>query len=127
MADSLPTPANEPVPLVLSEIQSGDGLALSAAGRLFPAHRGDGTVGPSTVFRWLTKGAKSTGGQLVKLEAVRVGGRWLTSRGAVARFVQALTVAGTPASATPAPVSRSLSARQKASERAGRELEKRGA
>jgi hypothetical protein len=114
-------------PSVLAEIQSGQGLNLSAAGRLFPAHRGVGTVGPSTVFRWLTKGARATGGQLVKLEAVRVGGRWLTSRGAVARFVQALTSASTPVPGTPAPPPRSSAARQKASERAGRELEKRGA
>ena len=61
------------VPSVLSEIQSGEGLSLSSAGRMFPAHRGEGTVGPSTVFRWLTKGAKSTDGRLVKLEAIRVG------------------------------------------------------
>lgn len=112
---------------VLTEIQCGEGLNLSAAGRLFPAHRGEGTVGPSTVFRWLTKGARSTGGQLVKLEAVRVGGRWLTSRGAVARFVQALTTASTHAPATLVQLPRSSAARQKASERAGLELKKRGA
>ncbi|MBP3957172.1 DUF1580 domain-containing protein [Gemmata sp. G18] len=125
MADSVLTPDVEPVAQVLAEIQTGDGLALSAAGRLFPAHRGTGTVGPSTVFRWLTKGAKANGGHLVRLEAVRVGGRWLTSRGAVARFVRALTDAATPAAPVPAP--RTTSARQKASERAGRELVKRGA
>lgn len=125
---SVTDPGTEPGASVLSEIQAGDGLNLSAAGRLFPAHRGAGTVNPSTVFRWVKQGARSAGGQLVRLDAVRVGGRWLTSRGAVARFVRALTDA-TP-SAGPATVParpRTDAARQKASARAARELEKRGA
>lgn len=92
---------SETVPQVLAEIQSGEGLSLSAAGRLFPGHRGGTSVDPSTVFRWLTKGTRTPGGPIVKLEAVRVGTRWLTSRGAVARFVAALTDASTPATSTP--------------------------
>ncbi len=127
MADSLPATGTDPVALVLTEIQNGGGLSLSAAGRLFPAHRGEGTVDPSTVFRWVTKGGKTVGGQVVKLEAVRVGGRWLTSRAALARFVAALTPAADPTPKPLAPVSRTTAARQKASERAAHELEKRGA
>jgi hypothetical protein len=115
------------VPEVLTEIQNGGGLSLSAAGRLFPAHRGNGAVDPSTVFRWVTKGTKATGGRAVKLEAVRVGGRWLTSRGAVARFVAALTAAAVPASATPTPAPRTPAARRRASAQAAAALEKMGA
>ncbi len=114
-------------PSVLSEIQSGGGLSLSAAGRMFPAHRGEGTVDPSTVFRWVNRGAKTAGGQMVKLEAVRVGGRWLTSRGAVARFVQALTPAADPVPKPLTATPRTPAARLRASERAGRELDQRGA
>src|SRR5437588_5416327 len=88
-----PSSTTTETPQVLNEIQTGDGLSLSAAGRLFPAHRGDGTLDPSTIFRWVKAGSRSAAGQLVRLEAVRVGGRWLTSRGAVARFVSALTAA----------------------------------
>jgi hypothetical protein len=113
----------DPVPQVLQEIQSGQGLALSAAGRLFPGHRGGAAVDPSTVFRWVTQGAKAPTGELVKLEAVRVGGRWLTSRGAVARFVAALTP---PADPTPAPRPRSAAQRKRASEAAGKKLGKAG-
>lgn len=123
MADS--HSANE-VPSVLNEIQSGEGLSLSAAGRLFPAHRGTGSVDSSTVYRWLTKGTRGTNGQVVKLEAVRVGYRWLTSRGSVARFVAALTAAtvrdNTPEVSTP----RSPSAKNRAADAAGRALERRG-
>jgi hypothetical protein len=114
---------SEPVPQVLTEIQGGQGLALSAAGRLFPGHRGGTAVDPSTVFRWVTKGANTPSGGPVRLEAVRVGGRWLTSQGAVARFVAALTAAADP-SPTPAP--RSPAARRRASERAGERLAKAG-
>lgn len=119
---------SEPVPQVLSEIQTGSGLSLSAAGRLFPGHRANGTVDPSTVFRWRTKGTRTAGGQVVKLEAVRVGGRWLTSRGAVARFVAALTAAadpGVPATSTPALCAPAV--RKRAAEQAVAALKKMGA
>jgi hypothetical protein len=122
-------PANTPqeaVPQVLAEIQAGDGLSLSAAGRMFPAHRGEGTIDPSTTFRWVTRGSRATDGRLVKLEAIRVGARWLTSRAAVARFVQALTAtAALETTSTPAP--RTAAARRKASESADAELKRRGA
>jgi Protein of unknown function (DUF1580) len=119
---------SEAVPQVLAEIQSGEGLSLSAAGRLFPGHRGGASVDPSTVFRWVTKGTRTARGQTVKLEAVRVGTRWLTSRGAVARFVAALTAASdsTPAATAP-PTSRSTEARRRAVAKAVATLEAMGA
>jgi hypothetical protein len=122
MADSV----SEAVPQVLTEIQSGDGLSLSAAGRLFPGHRGGSSVDPSTVFRWVTKGARTPGGQTVKLEAVRVGGRWLTSRGAVARFVAVLTAAAVPDSTSPPPAPRTSTVRRRA-EKAAAALKAMGA
>ena len=121
------SPADTPrdsIPQVLSEIQSGEGLTLSAAGRPFPAHRGSGSVGPSTVFRWVTRGSKTSDGRLLKLEAVRVGTRWLTSRGAIVRFVAALTAAADPA---PQPPPRSATQRKKASDAAGKRLAQMGA
>jgi hypothetical protein len=114
------------VPQVLAEIQAGDGLSLSAAGRMFPGHRGGASVDPSTVFRWVTKGTRTTAAQAVKLEAVRVGGRWLTSRAAVARFVSALTTAADPA-ATFTPPTRTAATRSRQSERAAAKLREMGA
>src|SRR5688572_28045901 len=90
-------------PSVFSEIQSGGGLSLSAAGRLFPGHRGGKSVDPSTVFRWVTKGLRTPAGRVVKLAAVRVGGRWLTSNPSVAWFVAALTDDAVPAADAPLP------------------------
>jgi hypothetical protein len=120
-------PLSEVVARLLAEIEAGDGLSLPAAGRLFPAHRGDGSVDPSTVFRWRHKGRETPDGRTVKLEAVRVGGRWLTSRGAVARFVAALTAAATPTTADSPLPPRTPNARRKAAERAAAALRALGA
>jgi hypothetical protein len=120
----VPDPVPDGIPQVLAEIQAGEGLSPAAAGRLFTGHRGGKSVAPSTPFRWITKGAKAADGRVVKLEAVRVGGRWLTSRAAVGRFVAALTT-GPPAD--PTSFDRTPSARRRASEHADAALEKMGA
>lgn len=121
MADHIPDA--DGVPQVLHEIQSGQGLSLSAAGRMFPAHRGSGTVDPSTVWRWVTRGAQAADGRPVKLEAVRLPGSWRTSRPAVARFVAALTPAPDPTT----PPARTPAARKRACDRATRRLQQMGA
>jgi ATP:corrinoid adenosyltransferase len=112
---------------VLSEIQTGSGISLSTTSKMFPNHRGKGTADPSTVFRWVTKGTKTMVGKFVKLEAVRVGGRWLTSKEAVVRFVAALTSAATPTASNNPNTNPRNSARQKESEEAAKLLEQMGA
>jgi Protein of unknown function (DUF1580) len=42
----------------------------------------------STVMRWRTRGVRGA-----RLEAFRLGGRWVTSREALARFIAAVTAA----------------------------------
>ena len=123
MADVISTPE---MPLVLMEIQAGDGQSPAAAGRSIPGYRSNPTTNSATVFRWITKGTRVANGRLIKLEAVRVGARWLTSRGAVARFVSALTAAANP-DATPTSPVRTPAARRKASSNATAELKRRGA
>ena len=68
----------------------------------------------STILRWILRGVDG-----VKLEAVRLGGRWVTSREALQRFAERLTprLDGDPVH-TP----RTPTARRRASERAEREL-----
>jgi hypothetical protein len=97
-------------------------ISFAAASKLFPAFRGSAPhTNGSTVFRWATRGSKAAGGALVKLEAVRVGSRWLTSVEAVNRFVAAMTAASTPPATTPAP---SPAARNRAAEAASKELDR---
>jgi hypothetical protein len=59
----------------------------------------------------------------VRLEAVRLGGRWVTSREALQRFAERLT----PRSdSKPALAPRSMAKRQQANERAAKELDQIG-
>ena len=84
-------------PQVLTEILAGEGLSLSAAARLVPPHRGSGAGSdPSRTFRWIMTGLKTRGGVIVKLEAIRTGGKWTTSRSALGRFFVALSDAAAP-------------------------------
>src|SRR5947209_2266700 len=117
---SLPEPAS---PDVLAEIRSGHGLTLAQAGRLFPAARGNATgVHSSSVWKWSRRGSTGPGGEKVRLEAVRVGGRWLTSSQAIDRFVRALTGEAAPISPP-----RSPTTRRQQSEADAKELEAMGA
>lgn len=81
---------------VMNEIKEDCGLTLSDVGMLFPGHRGKPGVNSSTVFRWVTVGIPTSDSEdsPVKLEAVRVGQRWVTSHAAVERFVAILTARG---------------------------------
>ena len=90
-------------PSVISEIQSGSGLSLAAVGRTLPGHRGNSSIDPATVFRWMKSGTRAANGAVVRLEAVRVGGRWVTSREAVARFIAASTTASSTDCPAPSP------------------------
>jgi hypothetical protein len=74
-------------------------IPLSRAARLVPSATGEGTVHPSTIHRWVVRGHRG-----IKLEALRLGGRWVTSAEAVARFAERLTAAYTgESSGTPTP------------------------
>lgn len=104
-------------------------LSLTQAASRFPGHRGAQRLHPATLTRWILRGVRGTDGTVVKLEATRLGGRWLTSEPALRRFAAALTAAGTPAGegAHDAPQSRTPTDRQRASERAAAELRAMGA
>ena len=112
---------------VLPEILSGDSLALSAAARLLPAHRGPGRASASTVWRWIRTGTRTLDGQVVRLEAARVGGRWLTSRAALARFAAALTEAAETDPTPTTPPARPPAASRRAAEQFNERLKRRGA
>jgi hypothetical protein len=97
-------------------------LSLSQAARLLPPGRGSRPVTLSCLLRWVLRGARAPSGELVRLEAVRLGGRWLTSHEALQRFAEALT----PDLADSPPSPRPPAARQRASARAAKRLEQLG-
>ena len=98
-------------------------IGLYEAARRLPPGRGGRPVSFSCVLRWITTGIPGPDGKRVKLEAARLGGRWLTSEEALARWAERLTprLDGEPALAPRSPAKRS-----KAAEGATRELEKMG-
>jgi hypothetical protein len=61
-------------------------LSLTEAARLRPPVRAGRPTHPSTVFRWIARGVRGH-----RLEAVRLGGSWFTSREALQRFAQNLS------------------------------------
>jgi hypothetical protein len=76
-----------------------------------------------TAWRWITKGLLTPTGERVRLEAIKVGSAWTTSREALERFTAALT----PAFQTEAEMlPRTPVKRQRASEAAVAELIRRG-
>ena len=100
-------------------------IRLHEVPALLPRGRNGARAHLSTILRWIQKGAKSPTGEVVRLEAVRLGSKWITSREALARFTQRLTPSlSTTAPAQAAP--RSPSARSRASERAAQRLEAAG-
>jgi hypothetical protein len=76
----------------------------------------------STVWRWVLKGCQGPDGQRVRLEAVRLGGKWLTTDQAVQDFSDRLTPQFDDQPAAP----RTPGKRERASRRAGAALERMG-
>jgi hypothetical protein len=105
-------------------------LSFSQAARRFPPFREGRGVSPSTIWRWHRTGVRLADGRRVRLDAIRCGGRWLTSVEAVQRFIEAQTPddpeppagVAVPLSPTPRPPTR----RERAADRAGRELSRLG-
>jgi hypothetical protein len=56
----------------------------------------------STVWRAVTRGTVQPDGTRLKLDAVRIGGQWITSVEAIERYVMALTAAWTGEDVEPA-------------------------
>ena len=110
-------------PDVAAEITAGHGLNLTNAAKQFPPYRGTQPVNPSTIWRWITEGIKLASGRRLRLEAIRLGGRWLTSVQAVQRFMQAQTpqFADEPPAPTP-----SAKKRRQSAASAARDLEQVG-
>lgn len=99
-------------------------VSIHAAAALYPGRRPGKKLNFTTIWRWVTKGVRSTNGQLVRLEAVRLGARWVTSREAIARFSRRLT---TPTDApTTTSKRRTPSQRERDNQAAKKQLEKIG-
>jgi hypothetical protein len=104
------------------DLTTEDAITLAAACRLVPPARNGRKTHISTLVRWIAQGVKAPDGTLVRLEAARLGGRWVTSRTALQRFAEALT----PRLDGPTSTPRTPGKRQRANEQAAAELAKNG-
>jgi hypothetical protein len=94
-------------------------LSLAEAALLLPPGRKGARPTIGCILRWILDGVRGPTGERVRLEAVRLGGRWITSREAVNRLAERLT----PPLDGEATRTRPPAKRQKASELAGRDLD----
>jgi len=70
-------------------IEADPFISLSVAARLLPGEQPGKGVSPSTVYRWGTRGLPLPDGRVVKLAIWRIGRKWVTTRGALAEFIEA--------------------------------------
>ncbi len=82
------------------------------------------TTSKATPVRHATRGILLLNGSRLRLEAIMIGGKLMTSRAAVLRFFTAQNETDTATSPQPAP--RSPAARNKAATKAGKELDALG-
>lgn len=69
------------------EIASGLGIGLAAAARLLPVDGSGRATHPASLTRWIAHGTRGASGQLVRLEAVRIGRKLVTTPAAIRRFL----------------------------------------
>jgi hypothetical protein len=105
------------------DLTAEETFPLPHAAKYLPKGRRGRPVHFTTLLRWVLDGVAAPSGNRVRLEALRVGSRWVTSKEALQRFAEALTPA---ASMICTPALRTPTMRQKAVERAARELERMG-
>ncbi|MFO0796375.1 MAG: DUF1580 domain-containing protein [Gemmataceae bacterium] len=93
-------------------------IGPAAAARLYGSYRGGRPTHPSTIVRHIQDGVRLADGTVLRLEGVRIGGRLVTSRPAIVRFIAAQQPADAPAPARP----RSPAAGATAADAAGERL-----
>lgn len=109
---------------MVGQILSENPIGLAQLAKKIRSHRRVGHVSTQACWRWATKGVALPGGQVVKLEVLRLAGRYLTSWAAFERFV-ASQQSVESAAPLPAPA-RSPGRRDKSSRKAEQVLEKAG-
>lgn len=71
---------------IADQLRNEQLISLAAAARMVPPSRRGRPTSPSTLLRWVQDGVACSDGQRVYLDAFRLGGRWVTSIEALARF-----------------------------------------
>lgn len=105
------------------DLRSETTIGLSQVGNYLPTGRFGSRVSVSCALRWVLDGVRLRSGEVVRLEALRLGGRWITSVEALERFAARQTPVLDTERERPI---RTPAARQRASARAARKLDESG-
>jgi hypothetical protein len=97
-------------------------ITLAQAAKILPPGRNGRPVHIATILRWITDGTMSPTGERVRLQAVRMGSRWLTTREWLDDYARRLT----PTFDATEPPVRTSTARTREAARAARELDRLG-
>jgi hypothetical protein len=100
-------------------------ISLAQAAKRIPPYRGRQT-NPSAIFRWLRDGVRLPDGSVLRLEGLRLCGRWLTSLEALTRFFMAQDAAFNPSATPPASPMRSDDTRRVAATKSAERLRAMG-
>lgn len=73
------------------DIRSENLSSLGELSKLVPPGRNGKRTHLSTLIRWITRGVRSPDGRVVRLEALRIAGRWGSTPEALQRFFEELT------------------------------------
>ena len=101
------------------DLTSEPALTLSQAAKLVPSYRAGRPTHVSRLVRWITNGVRTDDGRQVKLEALRLGGQWVTSAAAIQRFAEAMTPSQAGINSPP----QTTPSRRRSAERDSRELD----
>lgn len=118
----MPVTVVNQVERILDEVPIG----ICAAAKRLGTFRNGRPTHPSTVTRWVTRGIVLPDGRNLKLEAIKLNGRFVTSVAAVVRFVAAQQHDGPDGDGGPESGSRTPSRRRHAAAQAVEELRRLG-
>jgi hypothetical protein len=112
----------------VSSLLSEKLISFAQAARLIPPSRQSRPVSPSCIWRWYRSGVTTADGRTIKLEAIWLVNRLVTSEEAMKRFIAAQQPQTQPATEPDKPTivparSRSPERQRRESERALRELQ----
>jgi hypothetical protein len=104
------------------DLFSEQAISFAEAARALPRGRRGRPVSISCLTRWRINGVRLPSGECIRLEALRLGGRWVTTREAIQRFAERIT----PNRENSTPESRTPSKRAKAISTSERKLDATG-
>lgn len=118
--------AEETVASLIDRILQEGPIGLSTGGRLLGSLRDGKPVHPATLSRWIGQGIRLADGTRLRLEAITIGSKWVTSRAALIRFIEKQQLQQSADCAAEDAV-RSPSSFDRSAKRAGDELQRMGA